>query len=39
MYNKMQVMKLFNALWEKIIMNFIIKLLKSKDSMIKFFMT
>ena len=32
MYDKEQVMELFNVPWKKIIMNFITKLLKSKDS-------
>ena len=33
----MQVMELFNVLWEKITMGFIIKLLNTKNPMIKFY--
>ena len=35
MYNKTQMVKLLDILWKKITMNFIIKLLKSKDSTTK----
>ena len=37
MYDKMQVMKLFDILWKKITMDFIIKLLKLKNLMTKIF--
>ena len=37
MYNKTQVIKLFDTPWKKIIMDFIIKLLKSKDLIAKVF--
>ena len=37
MYEKMQVMELFDISWEKITMNFITKLLKSKDPTMEVF--